>query len=179
MNDLPREPRRPVHARTAWLLLGALILASAAGIVALRWWQSDPIPPLTPKLFYEARAKWETAGPEDYDIEVIVSGSQPATYEVQVRKGQAEVALRNGQPLRQRRTFGTWSVPGMFSTMLRDVQAVELASSRNPDPALPKLTLRAQFDPQYGYPARYRRIQQGSTVEVSWQVTKFEVKGSK
>jgi len=146
-----------------------------AGIIALRWWQADPVPTLSPQQFYEAREQWEAAEPANYDIEIVVSGSQPATYEVQVRDGQAEVALRNGQPLRQRRTFGTWSVPGMFSTMLRDVQVVERSSSRNPDPTLPRLTLRAQFDPQYGYPARYRRIQQGSPVEVSWQVTKFEV----
>lgn len=112
----------------------------------------------------------------DYDIEVAVAGTQPATYEVRVRDGQAIEAFRNGKPLNQRRTFGTWSVPGMFSTMSRDVEAVERRERGEADPSTPRLTLRAEFDPKYGYPKRYQRIEWGSPVEVTWQVTHFEPK---
>ena len=176
MNGSHDRKPAPLSSRVGWWVLIALAVASAAGLLALRWWRADPIPPLAPEQFYEARAKWEQEAPPDYDIEVVVSGSQPATYEVQVRGGQPELALRNGKPLQQRRTFGTWSVPGMFSTMLRDVETVERSTSRNPDPSVPRLRLRAAFDERYGYPSRYRRIQLGSPVEVSWQVTRFEVK---
>lgn len=176
MNEKSRDKHAQDLSRAAWWILGSLSLAAVAVIITLRWWWGDSIPPLEPSQFYEARAKWDAAGPQDYEIEIVVTGSQPATYEVHVRDGQAEVALRNGQPLRQRRTLGTWSVPGMFSTIQRDVEAVERAASPSADPSLPRLTLRAEFDPQYGYPARYRRIQHGSPVEVSWQVTRFEVK---
>ena len=106
---------------------------------------------------------------------MVVRGSQPATYAVQVRNGQAENATRNGRPLNQRRTFGTWSVPGMFSTMQRDVEAIERRARPNADPNLPQLTLRAEFDSRYSYPARYRRIEWGSPTEVSWEVTRFEL----
>jgi hypothetical protein len=122
-----------------------------------------------------ARQRWEANAPPNYDIEVVVRGSQPATYAVEVRDGRPEVALRNGQPLLQRRTFSTWSVPGMFSTMSRDVEVVERFEQGNASPSAPRLALRAEFDERFGYPTRYRRIEWGSPVEVSWEVTKFEV----
>lgn len=121
MNEKSRDKHAQDLSRAAWWILGSLSLAAVAVIITLRWWWGDSIPPLEPSQFYEARAKWDAAGPQDYEIEIVVTGSQPATYEVHVRNGQAEVALRNGQPLRQRRTLGTWSVPGMFSTIQRDV----------------------------------------------------------
>ena len=32
-----------------------------------------------------------------------------------------------------------------------------------------------QFHPQFGYPQYYRRIEWGSDVEASWEVTQFKV----
>ena len=92
-----------------------------------------------------------------------------------VAKPQA--AWRNRQPLNSRRTFGTWSVPGMFATISRDVEALEQAAERR---APPPLILRAEFDAQYGYPARYRRIDNGSrkgsdAIAVTWDVVEFRV----
>ena len=161
-----------------WLLAGGcigLVLALAVMFFMVR----DRTPTLTPKEFYEARERWEAAAPQDYDIEIRVSGSQPATYRVEVRDGIADVALRNERPLTQRRTFGTWSVPGMFSTISRDIEAIERRAAGKADASTPRLILRAEFDPQYSYPAKYRRIESGSPVEVSWEVTHFRVYGEK
>lgn len=171
------RPKRSPRRTGLWLLLG-LALAVAALLLAWRLLPGDPIPPLSPEQFHAARARWKAIAPQDYNIEIVVRGSQPATYAVQVRDGKAEQALRNGRPLRQRRTFGTWSVPGMFSTIARDVEAVERFNRGKAEPGSPQLRLRAEFDPKYSYPARYRRIQWGSPVEVSWEVTRFEVKKS-
>lgn len=158
----------------AWTLVGI-----AAGLVVallmLRRANYDPTPALSPELFYAAHEKWAAAAPANYDIEVRVSGSQPARYRVQVRSGEARGAWRNDQPLTTRRTFGTWSVPGMFGTIGRDIEAIEKHAAGKADRFTPRLTLRAQFDPHYGYPARYRRIEQWSTVEVAWEVTAFRV----
>ena len=107
--------------------------------------------------------------------EIQVRGNQPATYYVEVRGGDARLALRNGKPLTQRRTFSTWSVPGMFATMSRDVDALERRAAGQADASTPDLNLRATFGPRYGYPARYRRLQYRSSVEVEWEVTRFEV----
>jgi hypothetical protein len=159
-------------------VLGSL-LGVAIGIVPalyiLRLANRDPTPPLTPELFYAAYERWKATAPADYDIEVRVTGSQPAVYRVEVRGGEAQSASRNGEPLLTRRTFGTWSVPGMFSTISRDIEAVERHATGKAERFTPRLTLRAQFDPKYSYPQRYRRIQQWSTVEVAWEVTEFRV----
>src|SRR5205814_10451740 len=106
-----------------------------------------------------------------------VTGPQTTVYRVEVRNSEPQMAWRNGQPLNSRRTFGTWSVPGMFSTISRDVEANERAAARGA--ALP-LILRAEFDAKYAYPARYRRIDNGSrkgsdSITVAWDVTEFRV----
>lgn len=141
----------------------------------LRLANRDRAPALTPELFHAAHERWKAVAPADYDIEIRVTGSQPAVYRVQVRGGEAQAASRNGEPLNSRRTFGTWSVPGMFSTISRDIEAVERHATGKAERFTPRLTLRAEFDAQYSYPKRYRRIQQWSTVEVAWEVTEFRV----
>jgi hypothetical protein len=157
-----------------WALIG-LAVGLAAAVIVLRAANYDPTPALTPELFHAAHERWKSAAPPNYDIEIRVSGSQPATYRVEVRDGEAQAAWRNGQPLATRRTFGTWSVPGMFATISRDNEAIQRHATGKADRFTPRLILRAEFDDKYSYPARYRRIEQWSTVEVAWEVTEFRV----
>ena len=94
--------------------------------------------------------------------------------------GQPVAAWRNKQPLKQRRTFGTWSVPGMFSTMARDVDAVERRAAGQAKPGEVELILKAEFDPQYHVPRRYQRIEWGSrrgsdAKTATWEVKEFRV----
>ena len=170
----PQSPaplfRRVLAGIAAGLLLGLVVMIALALVP-----RGSAAPRLTPELFRAAMAKWKQEQPRDYDIEIQVRGNQPATYFVEVRDGVALAALRNGKPLAQRRTFGTWSIPGMFATMSRDVDALERRATGQADKFTPDLHLRATFDPRYGYPARYRRLQYQSSVEVEWEVTKFEV----
>ena len=170
---------RPIARFIAWTLIGGM-LGILATLVTLRVVNRDPTPLLTPELFYAAHDRWEEVAPPNYDIEIRVTGNQPATYRAQVRGGQAQAAWRNGQPLTTRRTFGTWSVPGMFSTISRDVEQLERQGAGKADPRFPPLILWAAFDPKYSYPARYRRTEWGSrkgstAQEVKWEVTEFRV----
>ena len=177
------EPPAPSSQAPAPLLRRVLVgvaagvaigLLAMIGLALLK--PGSASPRLTPEIFRTATAKWDREQPHDYDIEIMVRGNQPATYFVEVRSGEARLALRNGKPLTQRRTFSTWSVPGMFATMSRDVDALERRAAGQADRSTPDLHLRATFDPRYGYPARYRRLQYQSSVEVEWEVTRFEVK---
>ena len=164
------------------LMIGLMLGIVVTGMVMLFYsWsgRSGVSPRLTPEQFRQAQAKWKLEEPRDYDIEIEVRGNQPATYFVEVRDGNARLALRNGRPLMQRRTFSTWSVPGMFATMSRDVDALERHATGRADASTPDLNLRAAFDPRYGYPARYRRLQYQSSVEVEWEVTRFEIVSGK
>src|SRR5262249_6144467 len=121
-----------------------------------------------------AHERWQAVAPADYDIKVRVTGSQPAVYRVEVRGGQPQAASRNGEPLLSRRTFGTWSVPGMFGTISRDIEAIEKHAGGKADRFTPRLVLRAEFDATYSYPKRYRRIEQWSNVDVAWEVVEFK-----
>jgi hypothetical protein len=176
--DEPPAAKDPTSAGTMRRVGCGLILGTLAGLVVtlaiLRWHLADPTPPLSADALRAARELWRQHGPEDYDLEVRVEGPQPGNYRVQVRGGQAIAAFRNDQPLAQQRTLGTWSVLGMFATIGRDVEQVERRASGNADRFTPDLTLRASFDRELGYPRRYVRMESGSTLDVSWEVTKFE-----
>jgi hypothetical protein len=173
---LPRRADSALPRFVIWTLVG-LALGMVGGLIVLRQVHYDPTPTLTPELFGQAHERWKALAPANYDVEVRVTGPQAAVYRVEVRDGQPQAAWRNDQPLNSRRTLGTWSVPGMFSTMSRDVDAVQRAASKG---SAPPLILRAQFDPQYSYPVRYRRIDNGSrkgsdAIAVTWDVIRFHV----
>lgn len=165
----------------AWILFGA----GAGAIASLAAWgflslvRFDAPPELTPARYYDALERWQSAAPPDYDIEVEITGPQAARYRVEVRGGEPASAERNGVPIKQRRVYGTWSVPGMFGTMSRDVEAIERRAAGRAKPDEQELVLRAEFDPVYGYPARYERIEWGSargntSAAAMWRVTRFE-----
>jgi len=162
-----------------WSLVGAA--AGAVGtLIVLGTIARDPTPRLTSELLAAARKRWDAAAPANYDVEVRVSGPQAATYRAEVRGGEARAAWRNGKPLSSARTFGTWSVPGMFSTIGRDIEAVQRRAEGRAPPGSPELILKAEFDHEYSFPRRYRRIEWGSrkgstAVAASWEVVEFRV----
>src|SRR5688572_3688795 len=158
-DPVPAAPSRSGGGARRFLLwtLAGLALGAVGSLVILGVMHRDTTPPLTPEGFYAAVDRWKADPPQSYDIEIEVIGRQAAVYRAEVRNGQPTAAWRNGQPLTQRRTFGTWSVPGMFSTMARDVDVVERRAAGRNKPGEVELILKAQFDPQYHYPRRYER----------------------
>ncbi len=70
-------------------------------------------------------------------------------------------------------------MPGQFDTI-----GEELEMSRNPAqsfdaPGAAQVVLRAEFDPQWGYPKRFDRAVLGADFEVHWIVTRFKVLSDK
>ncbi len=163
--------------RFAMTTLIGIGLGLAIVLLVMRQTYHDPTPTLSPAQFHAAHEHWKAHKIPSYDIEIKVSGPQASLYRVEVRDGEPIAAWRNGQSLQSQRTFGTWSIPGMFSTISRDIEAVERAAATGSQ--LP-LILRGSFHPQYGYPDRYRRIDNGSrkggdSITVSWEVTDFRL----
>ena len=161
-------------------MAGGMALGTLGTLIVLRILNDDPTPQLTPEIFHAAHERWKANAPADYDIEIRVTGAQASLYRAQIRDGQPQAAWRNGQPLKQRRTFGTWSVPGMFATMARDVDAVERRLEGRASVNETELILRASFDPKYSYPTKYQRIEWGSrrgsdARTVTWEVVEFKV----
>jgi hypothetical protein len=158
------------HQRLRLLRIGiigaavGLAIAMLITIIARR----GTLPPLSRQALHDAEAAWKAAGVRNYSIEIEVRGAQPAIYAVEVKDGEPISGSRNGIPFTRRRSWETWSVPGMFETVASDVASLEEHSA--------SLVVRCQFDPQFGYPAKYERIQMGTGLQVSWEVTKFERK---
>jgi hypothetical protein len=139
---------------------------------------ANSLPPLTPEDFRAAKQRWEQSAPASYNIEVVVTGRQPAVYFAAVRDGNVEIATRNGEALSRRRTIDTWSVPGMFTTIYSDVVNLERHRNGKADRDTPQLLIRGLFDETHGVPLRYHRTELqkwGPNVEVMWEVKRFEI----
>ncbi len=126
-------------------------------------------PKLTREALDEAIERWRRSGPSDYRVVIQVSGRQPGRYEVQVEDSVAKTATLDGHELTNRRTFGTWAVPGMFNTIQIDVEN-QARKDRG------ELLLRAEFDPQLGIPRRYERVEMRSYAHdaLIWEVLDFQ-----
>lgn len=149
-------------------VLGGIAALISVGAFAVMQLRKDAIPALDPQRFESAKLRWQSTAPANYDIETVVVGPQGATYAVSVRDSVVTQALRDGSPLTQPRTMGTWSVPGMFRTMEIDLENI----ANNPDST--QLVLRADFDPHFGFPRQYQRIDLQNQTEVRWKVKRFE-----
>jgi len=168
---------KPTESKSAsvwfFIIMGCLLLVTLIGLLMARYsTRQIRIPTIARTDFDAGWKKWQDKAPLDYRIRTVVAGRQAAEYEVTVREGRVVSATRNGQPLTQPRTMGTWSVPGMFDTIELDVNTTE-----EPNPRL-KLTLRGEFDEQWGYPRRYLRNDYTSKTETQWEVTQFEPMGT-
>ncbi len=119
--------------------------------------------------------RWAISKPNNYNIEVKQVKQRTEIHRVEVRDGRAARYTINDREMTRRRTFDTWTVPGMFGTIERDLENVRLVKTGNEDAYTPRLTLWGSLNPKYGYPARYRRVQWGADFQVSWEVTEFTV----
>jgi len=166
MNSIGQQPSKGSFPWKPALLVFVVVGALVAGVLAIR---SVRLPRLTRTEFDAAKAIWDSKVPDNYDVTVKVTGMQPGTYEVSVENRVAVAAKFDGRQLNRPRTFGTWSVSGMFSTLSSDLETNDKHNY---------LMLGAEFDPQYGYPHRYERIEMrtGAHDALQWEVTRFEAR---
>ncbi len=160
-----RRQRRSLHVLAA--VLGVL----AATIILMVWSvfsSGERLPPISRQQFEAAKLKWRSVAIENYDIVVNVVGRQSAVYRVEVRDGEVATATRNGHALRQPRTWGSWTVDGMFGTMEIDFNNIERVASGDIDPFTPRVSVFGRFDAQNGLPLRFRRVMSGFGQEQSW-----------
>lgn len=150
-------------------MLGGMLGVFAVMLGLFLVLRARSVPELDAAKFADAERRWQATAPVNYTIETKVSGLQPATYRVEVDSGQVKSAWRDGHALKDRRTLGTWSVPGMFGTIERDLDTNSGALDNNTP-----LHLRADFDEQFGYPRRYVRLAWGTKITTSWEVIHFE-----
>lgn len=165
----PKSQPTTKTAKPPWLGIlaaGLLLIGLVAFFAKVRAGQT---PTISPTEFEAARAKWDDTQPANYRIAVQVKGMQPGVYEVEVNNHIATSASFDGRDLKRQRTFGTWAVTGMFETLARDFE-----TNKNEN----YLLLKGEFDPTYGFPKKYERIEMrtGAHDALQWEVTQFQVK---
>lgn len=146
----------------AWVFFGGLSVVVIGIVTAIVLARGPGLPPLTRANFDAAQQRWRDYKLNTYRAQISVSGPQPAMYVVEVVQGEPTAAWRNGDPLKQPRTWATWSVPGMFDTIQSDLLAIEQGR--------PGLVVRCLFDADYGYPIKYQRIDTENRSEVNWTI---------
>jgi hypothetical protein len=161
------------------LLVGAVVgvVLTLAALLTWLWLHRDPTPPLSAEAIENARRLWQENRVANYDMNVEVTGQREESIRVQVRGGQVVAYTNNGRTP-PRHTWPWWSVDGMFEQLEKEteVSAGEGASSQG---GASSGALRAQFDPQYGYPQIFRRLAMGAgqgpaNRDIRWEVTRFD-----
>jgi hypothetical protein len=157
--------KRQMPSTAGQLLIAVVVIIVVVALVLVI--RSRRLPRLTRDAFDAAKAKWDAARLDSYELTVRVTGMQPGIYEVSVENGTAKSATFDGRDLTRPRTFGTWSVPGMFDTLARDLETNERHDY---------LMLGAEFHPDFGIPMSYERIElrTGAHDALQWNVTRFQ-----
>jgi hypothetical protein len=155
--------------RIVFGLLAGTLLAVAIALVVFR----DRTPDLTEAGLDAAERRWQERGPQSYDMDLVIEGNRPGPVHVEVRRGQVTHMTRDGVEPKQRRTWAVWAVEGLFETIRQELdKTADPAEGFQTAPGS-RMVQRAEFDPQYGYPAKYRRLVLGSNLELRWDVTRF------
>lgn len=172
-STMPDEPP-PRRVRASALALGMVIGAAAAVAIgtALLMYTSKGAPPLlTAESYQQALDRWQQHGPANYDLEVDVAGRQSGTIRLEVRGGEPTALTRDGL-VPARRTWVYWTIPEQFESIQREMTADPQTTFGVPDRA--QIILRAEFDPDLGYPRRYQREILGRDESIRWEIVRFQ-----
>jgi hypothetical protein len=163
--------------RASDLVAGAAVGGLLALVVVIAWGfmsRRHTSATLTLEALRAAQQQWQSNGPSDYQMDVVVKGRQPSRYRVEVAAGQPTQVLQNDREI-PRRNWSYWTVPGLFDIIEHDMECSD-------DPtrgfgARPGSTavLRAEFDARTGYPHVFERLILGEPqLDMTWEVTRFE-----
>ena len=165
--------------RQIWMmrLLGGAFGLAVSIVILILVYRQD-LPRIAGEDVATAWERWQSRGIQDYDLDVEVKLQQPMLYQVSVRQGIVTAVRANGRSLSRTHAFETWSVAGMFETLLTDLDRDEEGRPLTSQGKVCKVLLRGVFDEQYGYPSQVLRIEtreKGTNPEVAWRVVRFQI----
>lgn len=175
-DDLPARPALR-RLRVSSLLTG-LAVGGVAGLVLVIGFvlraRRDALPPLTPEALQSAHELWKQRDPKNYQMNVVVSGSQSQTYHVEVRDGAAtSVTQGNGLTIKRRASWQYWTIDGLLGVLDHDLRYVhDPARGFGAQPGS-AVILRARFDAERGFPAEYERVIISPASQMRWRVLDF------
>jgi hypothetical protein len=168
----PERSRGLSTSKWLLLVLGSFFVACIVVLVVTFFFRrGERIPELTRESLQAAQQRWRQNGPKNYDLDVVLSGSQSGQIHVEVRNGEITGMTRNGMTPKQRRTWDYWTVPGQFDTIGQEMEMANDPAHGFPAPPGSKVLQKAQFDTGDGHPVRYHRVVLGTQLEIRWEVT--------
>ncbi|HEX5442827.1 MAG TPA: DUF6174 domain-containing protein [Pirellulales bacterium] len=134
----------------------------------------EALPPLTAEALQAAHERWQQRGPEDYQMDVVVTGSQTSTYHVTVRGGAPSAVTQGDElPVKRRATWQYWTVAGLLDVLDHDLRFIDDPArgfGASPGSAV---ILRARFDADLGFPVEYERVILSPSSQMRWTVKGF------
>ena len=165
--------RRKIRATALALgVLAGVALALVGGLAVVIAGRGQAPPTISREDLTAAERLWSAQGPASYDMDIMIGGRQPGPVHIEVRAGKVTRMTRDGITPTQARTWEYWTVPEQLETIRQDFDSAETQGGFGA-PAGAETILKAQFDPQYGYPRRYQRIVLGTDLDVEWEATRF------
>lgn len=168
----------PRRRRRSTLLVGLILgsgIAVLAGIAISIALYRDPLPYLTAETLDAAEKRWQEHGPANYQLSVEILGRQPGQVELTVRNGEPVAMTRDGRAPKQQRTWAVWTIPGQFDMLQLELEHAAHAEQIYGASTGSQAVVKAEFDPQFGYPIRFRRqVMGGSSLDLEWHVTGFK-----
>jgi hypothetical protein len=167
-----RPPSR--RLRRIAVSIGCIVAGIVAGLVVFGLTSlRRPPPAMTAADFEAAIARWDANGPADYEMTVEVSGRQNGTMQVVVKDGDPVSVRREGTPV-AKHTWEYWTVEGLFEIIRTDLEGLDQPERAFGTPDVSQLVQQAEFDPQLGYPRRYRRAVLTTGDAIEWEVVEFK-----
>ena len=156
-NDSAASYRLPPRLRRIAISIGCLAMGIVGGLLIYALTSVRPEPPAMTEADLDAAvARWKSHGPSNYEMSIEVSGRQNGSIHVVVKDGRPESVERNGV-LTPERTWNYWTVEGMFGTIRTDLEGLDQPERAFGEKDVSQLVQQAEFDPELGYPRRYRR----------------------
>ena len=131
------------------------------------------LPEITAESVNDAIERWNANHPDSYDSVIEVIGPTPGMYQLNVRNGVPENLSYNGQPISNLRTKNIWTGRGMLRML-----EIDLRNQRQAEEDGYRLSLKAEFDPTYGYPSEFQRYDFRARSGMTWIVREFSPRPS-
>ena len=155
------------------VILLLLALMPAAGFFMAVVLPARTPPELKEAELQAAQATWKAQGIKNYDLAiefVAINNVEKDTFEylVQCRDGKVAKLLRDNVEIPSQEERDRWSVDRMFQDIQEDIEKRKSGTFNTAQGV--RVLLIAEFDPELGYPKKYRKAAQGNPENYEYRV---------